>query len=79
MRVLHFPAGVRTPMPELLRQFKRPRRLLRAHILELPRGERSRLIAETVIYTDSSRDIVRAQKYRAAMNQLAEILENGSL
>lgn len=76
MRVFHYPAGLRPAMPELLREIRAPRP---AHILELPRGDRLKILAATIIYTDSSRDIIRAQAYSAALERLAEILQKGSL
>lgn len=75
MRVFHYPAGLRPPIPELLREIRAPRP---AHILELSENERSRLIAATVPYGRVSA-ITRVHDYIAAVNRLAAILKQGSL
>lgn len=72
---INFGAGGRLPlMPNLLRQcFDVTPYISPSHVLELSHGERARILAATIIYSDSSRDIVRAQRFAAAMTQLANL------
>jgi len=74
-RIIEYGAGGRLPpMPNLLRQcFDVTPYIAPLHVLELSHGERARIVADTVIYTDSARDIRRAQRFAAAMTQLANL------